>query len=557
MRLADYRLAAATLAVIALSLPGLGFAAGDERPNILLVVFDDLGYSDLGAYGGEIATPHVDALAARGVMFTDFHATMTCSPSRAMLLTGVDHHRAGLGTMAGHMSANQTGQPGYEGRLNQRVTTIAQRLAEAGYRTIHTGKWHLGKSPGSRPHERGFQRSFSLLDAGASYFNDMRGLVERTPRATYLADGESVNELPEDFHASVYFADRMIDYLDESVRGGSPFFGYLALTAPHWPYHLPDAELARYRGRYDAGYEQVRRERFARMQSMGLIGGDFPFPARLPGVEAWTSLSSGEQRRQARAMELYAALVSHADEQIGRVLEFLERADVLERTVIFLLSDNGAEGNDRSRIATNATWLSRAWDLSYENMGRRDSYVYYGPGWAQVSSTPLHLFKAYPTEGGIRVPLIVAGPGIDRPGRRSGALTTVRDIVPTMLDVAGSPPSATEGGHADNMALDGVSLLPHLHAADAPVHAPAQQFGWELFGHRALREGRWKLMWVDSGTGEGDWQLFDLSVDPGESRDLRHEHPIVAERLIAGWKAYARDNQVVLPADDQSSAFGY
>lgn len=555
MYLAARKPARVAFLLVVMLLPGLAAGSADDgRPNVLLIALDDLGYSDLGVYGGEIRTPNIDGLASRGVMFTDFHTTMTCSPTRAMLLTGVDHHLAGLGNMSGHMSANQVGRPGYEGRLNHRVVTIARLLGDAGYRTFFAGKWHLGRSEGSRPHERGFQRSFALLDAGASYFNDMRGLIERMPRVTYLADGQPVAALPEDFHASVYYADRMIEYIGESLDTHAPFFGYLALTAPHWPYHLPEAWIDRYRGRYDAGYDVVREQRFARLQSLGLVDEHYDLPARLPGVTAWSALTDEEQRRQARAMELYAALVEHADAQIGRVLSFLADAGALDDTFVFLLSDNGPEGNDRSRIATNATWLPQAWDLSYENMGRRNSYVYYGPGWAQVSSTPLLLFKAYPAEGGIRVPLIVAPPTFEDGGRRSSELATVRDIVPTILDVAGLQQPRAGG---NTLTSHGVSLLPHLRSGAVSVHPAGELFGWELFGHRALRRDRWKLVWIDSGHGSGRWRLYDLSVDPGETTDLSTRHPDIVKRLIAAWDAYVSENHVVLPTGDQSSAFGY
>jgi len=543
------------IAPVVLLLLAHSYAAADtekQRPNFLVVVLDDLGYSDLGVYGSEIQTPHINFLASRGVQFTDFHSGMTCSPTRAMLLSGVDSHQSGLGNMAGHMSNNQRGRPGYEGFLNQQVDTVASVLQQHGYQTYLSGKWHLGMQKGNHPVDRGFGRSFALLNAGASYFSDMRGLVERTPKASYVADDKIVESLPDDFHASEYFADRLIEFI-ESGTEDAPFFAYLALTAPHWPYQLPDNYLDRYHGQYDEGYDVARERRFAKMQKLGLVAADQDFPERLEGVPAWSSLSKIDRKLEARRMELYAALVEHADAQVGRVLNYLEKSGALDNTWVFVMSDNGPEGNDRSRIATNETWLPQAWDLSYENMGRRDSYVYYGPAWAQVSSTPFRLFKAFPTEGAIRVPLIVNPPLAQREVRLSDAPVTVRDIFPTLLGLAAITPQKTN----HSVTTDSNSMLSHILNGHSPVHEHERVFGWELFGHRAIRRGDWKLVWIDSGTGQGNWSLFNLANDPSESRDVADDHPDTFKQMLLGWQAYVKENQVVLPTDNQSSAFGY
>lgn len=525
-----------------------------DRPNILLILLDDVGYSDLGAYGSEIRTPHIDRIAQDGITFSDFHVGMTCSPTRAMLLSGVEHHLAGLGNMAGMTSNNQKGKIGYEGYLKDSVETVAIQLARAGYKTYMSGKWHLGYAEKYQPHSRGFDRSFALLGAGASHFSDMRGLVEYQPKATYIADGEVIEQLPPDFHSSEFFASKLIEYIEEDIDSDSPFFAYFAPTLPHWPYQLPSDYIDLYAGNYDAGYDELRERRFAAVREKALLR-EFPktFP-RLDGVAAWSSLSPGEQQREARKMELYAASVEHVDMQIGRIFAVLQETGLMQNTAVFILSDNGPEGNDRSRVATNAEWLPRAWDLSYENMGKRDSYVYYGAGWAQASAAPFRLFKSFASEGGTRVPMIASLPGGDRAGDVERSFTTVLDIAPTLHQLAGLDDSSDRPVLP---ATRGRSMLPLLKGTAQSVHGDDYRHGWELFGHRAVRAGDWKLLWLAGDQGVGGWQLFNLATDPGEANDLATKYPEKVAVLEKFWDEYVQQNNVILPDSSQDKAFGF
>lgn len=531
-----------------------GTAAAHERPNILLVVADDIGYSDLGVYGGEIRTPHIDALAGDGVQLTRFYASPTCSPTRAMLLTGVDHHRAGLGTMGEFLpiTPEVRGRPGYEGHLNERVVTVATLLRAAGYHTYMTGKWHLGVAAEHAPSARGFDKSFVLVDGGASHFADAMGLLSVKPRATYREDGREVAALPEGFFSTAFYTERMIEYIDAGRGDGAPFFAYVAYTAPHWPLQVPDAWLDRYAGRYDAGYDALREERLARMRSLGLIGEDVEAFPRLDKVPAWEKLTPTQKRVQARRMELYAAMIENLDHHLGRLLEHLEAIGELDDTFVLFISDNGPEGNEMIDMLDNADWIPANFDNRYQNLGREGSYVWLGTGWAQVSAAPLRLYKSFTSEGGIRVPAIAAHPRLAAGGRRVDEVISVLDVVPTLLEVAGVRHPGTRYSGREVFAPQGRSFLGALAGTDEAV--ATRTLAWELFGRRAVREGRWKALWLWPPYGPGAWQLYDLEADPAELHDLGAAMPQRLEALAAKWKRYATDHGVVIFDGDRGYA---
>lgn len=527
----------------------------ERPPNILLVVADDVGYSDLGVFGGEIRTPNIDALAADGVMFTDFYASPTCSPTRAMLLTGVDHHRAGLGIMGEFLDVTPEvqGRPGYEGHLNERVVTVATLLREAGYRTYMTGKWHLGLDAAQSPAARGFQKSFVLVDGGASHFHDAAGVLSAKPRATYREDGRRVHTLPDNFFSSAFYADRMIEYIDAGRLQGEPFFAYLAFTAPHWPLQVPDEWLDRYAGRYEAGYDVLREERLERMRALGLIDAGVQAFPRLPKVPAWSALTPTQKRVQARRMELYAAMVENLDHHFGRLLEYLERIDELDNTFILFMSDNGPEGNDMIDMMDNAYWVPATFDNRYDNMGRQGSYVWLGPAWAQVSAVPLRLYKSFPSQGGIRVPAVVRHARLARGGTRNNDVLSVLDVVPTLLAVAGVEHPGQRRAGREIFAPEGRSFLTRLNGGTKRV-AAERPLVWELFGRRALQMGRWKALWLWPPYGPGAWQLYDLVSDPAELHDLGPSMPEQLEALAELWERQAHQRGVVVLERDHGYA---
>ena len=521
-----------------------------QRPNFLIIVADDLGFSDLGFMGSEIATPALDRLAREGMVMTDFHVSPACSPTRAMLLTGLDAHRVGYGTMWDEAAPEQLGQPGYEGVLSADTPTIAERLSAYGYRTYLSGKWHLGSAPAQWPTERGFDHAYGPLAGGASHFADQLPLFfpgqEVPDKAAFIDDGALLTDLPDDFFSSKNFTDRLIALLEQDRSSDQPFMAFAMFTAPHWPLQVPDEWLARYRGAYDAGWDQLRTRRAQAVADRGLMNARGSLPERLPWVDPWHTLTAAQQTRAARTMELYAAMVSNLDYHIGRLLDYLDQSGLADNTYVVFFSDNGAEGNPVARIVSDHEWVERRFDNRLENMGRAGSYLYQGPGWAQASSAPLGWFKTFPGQGGIQTPALVRGPGI-KAGMITHSLTHVLDIAPTVLELAQAPSAATP-------LLAGTSLVPLWRGQSATVRDADAVLAWELFGRRALRQGRWKILWLYEPYGPGRWQLFDLREDPGETRDLATQHPQRLAQLIAAWEDYAQEQQVILPAKDASYA---
>lgn len=500
----------------------------DRRPNIILILADDLGYSDVGAYGGEIATPNLDRLAAGGVRFTAFYNSARCSPTRASLLTGLHPHQVGMGHLAGALWI-RPGHPGYLGRLNERGVTIAEVLRGSGYRTFMVGKWHLGNRRNDVvPWTRGFDRYFGRL-YGPEY-RDTRGL---------LLDGERYTPTSGDFHltdAEGEFAARFIEE-HERERPGSPYFLYLAFHAPHWPLQPRADDLARYRGRYLRGWDELRRERYARMVGRGLVSARQPLPPRDPAVPAWSAIGNADRPAWDLKMAAYAAQVTGMDRAIGRVLEAVRRSGEQENTLIMFLSDNGA----------SAERVARENDIPPDRPG---SFMAYHMPWAHLSGTPFRMYKHWVHEGGIATPLIVSWPArVAEPGSLTGERGHVIDIMATALDAAGA---SYPRYYRDQtvLPLEGKTLLPVLTTGSRPGH---DALYWEHEGHRALREGQWKLVsthptddWLYERWGfprdgfSGEWELYDLSVDPFEQRDLAREHPDRVRAMSGRWSEWAR-----------------
>jgi len=519
-----------------------------KRPNILLIVADDLGFSDLGAFGGEIETPHLDALALSGIRFTGFHSAPACSPTRAMLMTGTDPHIAGIGSMLEVSAPGFAGAPGYEGYLNQRVVTLPELMRDAGYRTLLSGKWHLGDTATSKPVARGFERSFAFLPAGGSHYG--QGELNRfaTVEALYEEDGVPVESLPDDFYSSDYFATKLIHYLAER-EDDRPFFAYLPFTAPHWPLQAPDAEIAKYRGRYDDGPDALRARRLARLKALGLCDPQVePHPVVADEPE-WDALDDTGRAWSARTMEVYAAMVDRMDQNVGRVLAHLRSTGQLEDTLVFFLSDNGAEGAIVEAMPLYGPMIvdrvKRYYDNSLANLGRPTSCCWYGPRWAQAATAPSRLHKSYTSQGGIRVPAFASGPGVARRGEIGHAFSTAMDVLPTILDIAGVAPAGDHYAGRPVARPRGRSMAPWLAGRAEAVHPEETETGWELFGRRAVRKGDWKALWLPQPLGTGDWQLYDLAADPGEIHDRAADRPEILADLRGAWERYAAETGVL------------
>jgi arylsulfatase len=515
--------------------------AEERRPNFLVIVADDLGYSDIGAFGGEIRTPNLDRLALAGIRLAGFHTAPTCSPTRSMLLSGTDNHLAGLGTMAEMIRPNQKGKPGYEGYLRSDVATLAERLAAGGYNTLFSGKWHLGLTPDQDPHARGFQRSFALLQGGHNHFGTDVGTT-----ATYTEQGKALTKLPSDFYSSDYFASRLIDFLGErpAANREQPFFAYLAFTAPHWPLQAHTDDIARYRGRYDAGFDALREQRLARQRKLGILAADVVPHTPRNRDGSWDSLTADQQRTAARNMEIYAAMVDRLDQNVGRVVEALRASGELDNTVIIFLADNGAEALDVE--TTGAEILGRyatGADNSFANRGTASSYVTYGAGWAQAATAPSWLTKGYQSEGGTRAVAFISGAGIPQREGADAQFLSVTDIAPTLLELAGVNPAEADVVGRAVLPITGRSWLAWLRNPKARVYVDSDGFGSELFGSRAYRQGDWKL----TDVGDGVWRLFNIAYDPGETRDLSLLEPARKEALAEAWLRYSRQVGVVAP----------
>ena len=528
-------------------------AQRSERANFLVIVADDMGYSDLGSYGGEIKTPVLDDLAQQGIRYTNFYVSPTCSITRSMLLSGTDNHIAGLGNMGELLAPNQVQQPGYEGVLNDRVATVASLLQDNGYHTYMVGKWHLGLKPEQIPHARGFERDFSLLVGGGSHFNDQWNVEWQIPIGPYTEDGRPVAKLPKNFYSTKNYTDKIIQFIEEGRGDGKPFFAYMAFTAPHGPLHVPDDWLRRYKNQYDEGWDVIRMRRLARMRELGIVEEGVSVAERLWFLPRASMLAPGVRVMQGRKMELYASMVEYMDDQIGRVFDYLKQIDEYENTVVIFFSDNGAEGNDRVGMVAGQPgtlgYLHAANNFaesSHNFIGRKGSFAEYGPAWAQVSSAPFRLYKGFLTEGGTRSPLIVSGPGVQGAGGiNTDAVLHVMDVTPTLLDLAGiDHPTSFRG--RDIEPIQGKSWAQMLAGRVQSPRGPDEWLGWEAFGNRAIRQGDWKIGWHYRPYGIGDWQLFNLDADPGERFDLSEEFPEKKAQLIALWDDYVEMNGVII-----------
>ena len=543
-------LLAAFCLAVTFSLHAQAQAAPAQRPNIVFILFDDAGFSDFGAYGGEIATPNIDSLAKGGVRFSNFHTASTCEATLVMLQSGVDNHLAGAGTLGVVIADNQKGKPGYEGHLSDRVHSLGQLMRDGGYATYYSGKWNIGNGLERSPGARGWDRYLALEQTGADNFQP-KVYAPFNMQAVWWQDGQRA-VLPADFFSSVHYTDKLIQFIDEGRSAGKPFMAMLSFQAVHSPLQAPQADIDRYLNRYDEGWDKIRAERYARQVEMGLVPAGLTLPRIVPDRE-WAKLSDAERRVAARKMAVFAAMLDNADQQIGRLREHLRSTGELDNTVFIVMSDNGADAYDLSQLNLPMNlWYRMNYALGLEGMGGKGSYVHYGMDWAQVSNTPFSLVKATSGEGGMRVPFIVSFPGRFAPDRftaggTTGALAYVTDFLPTVLDIAGIPlPGDDYKGHA-LLRPTGRSLLPLMKGEVQRVHGPDDAIGYEGSGGEALFVGDHKLLRNGPPLGDGSWRLINLRDDPTESRDLSAIEPQRLQKMLVEVEAFRQRAGVVLP----------
>ena len=516
-----------------------------ERPNIVLVLADDLGFTDLGSYGSEINTPTLDALAQEGVRFTNYHTAANCAPARAMLLTGVDNHLAGVPNIPEMLSPEQRRHAHYQGVLGNNVVTVATLLEEAGYHTYMAGKWHLGVTPGKLPSQRGFERTLALADSGADNW-EQRPYIPLYEKANWYADGEEY-ELPEDFYSSRFLVDKSIEFIDSNIEDGRPFFAYLPFQAVHIPVQAPQAFIDPYMGEYDSGWDALREQRWKRAIELGIVK-EGAGMVRMPTTGDWDSLNDEQRRYESKRMAVYAGMVEAMDFHMGRLVAYLKETGQYDNTLFIFTSDNGAEASgpaDPLDFPTRRMTSSLGYHTDYETLGLKGSYNTISPSFASAAASPLAYYKFYVGEGGMRVPLIIAGQALPAKGVLSHAFSYVTDITPTILSLTGVPAPGERHGGRPVEAMVGRDLAPLLLNPVDRVYGPGESVGYELAGHAALFQGDYKIVFNRGPLGDDQWRLFNIIEDPGESRDLASEMPARLQKMLSAYEQYARENMVL------------
>ena len=518
-----------------------------KRPNMVVMLADDWGFSDVGAFGGEMHTPHLNQLAQKGMRFSNFHVSASCSPTRSMLLTGVDNHLNGVGNMRETIPLSHVGREGYLSVLNNRVVTIASLLQDSGYRTYVAGKWHVGKEPHNLPPARGFDRSLVLGDSGADNWETGKLYLDLTDKVYWYDNGKEA-KMPKEFYSSEFYINKTLEYLKTDAKSDKPFFAYVAFQANHIPVQAPQEFIEKYKGKYNKGWDVLRQERRNKAIELGLMPLNTPM-APLPSTHvAWDSLSETDKAYQARRMEVYAAMAEAMDHQIGRLIGHLKETGEYDNTVFVFLSDNGAEATDPYALAVGRWWLDQHYNRDFDRLGSKGAYSVIGPNWARAATSPLSTYKFFAGEGGIRVPLIISGvPNMmkDASPRIHQSLTHVNDIVPTLLDLAKVQHPGTTYKGQTIYPLTGHSLLPVISGTAKRVRGPDEVLGYELSGNKALFKGDYKLLSNLAPVGDGQWHLYNIVKVPGETQDLQQALPELFQTLQADYAKWSKANGVL------------
>jgi arylsulfatase/uncharacterized sulfatase len=521
-----------------------------QRPNIVLILADDLGYTDLASYGSEIHTPNLTQLAQQGISFTNYHTGANCAPSRAMLLTGVDSHRSGVPNIPEMIPPEQAAYSHYSGTMGHNVVTVATLLQDAGYHTYLAGKWHLGNSPDQLPSRRGFERTVALGASGADNW-EQKPYLPIYKKADWYADGEEY-QLPEDFYSSRFLVDKSIEFIDSNRGDGRPFFAYVPFQAVHIPVQAPQEYIDRYEGVYNDGWTALREERLARAIALGIVPTGSPM-VTMASTPSWDDLSPQEQAYEAKRMAVYGAMVEAMDFHIGRLVAHLKSIGEYDNTIFIFSSDNGAEAMGR---AVQNSWLNRrglasqGYSVDYDTLGLKGSFNAINPGFASAAASPLAYYKFYLGEGGLRVPMIIAGEALTIKNQLSNASAYVTDVTPTILALTGvESPSLRYGGRLIEPII-GRSLLPLIDGSAEAVYGPDDAVGFELAGHGALFMGDYKIVFNRGTQGDGRWRLFNIVTDPGEMNDLSAANPAQLQLMLGRYQQYVTDNNILPVSND-------
>lgn len=534
-----------TLTSIALCAISAASTAQSERPNVVLILADDLGFTDISPFGSEINTPNIAQLAAEGLSFTNYHTAGSCAPARAMLLTGVDSHRNGVPNIPEALPLEQMAYDHYQGVLNDKVVTLASILQSAGYHTYMTGKWHLGHTPELLPSARGFDRTIAMADTGADNW-EQRTYLPIYDQANWYADGQE-HTLPDDFYSSEYFIDKTIEFIGSNAESDQPFFAYIPFQAVHMPVQAPREFSDKYAGVYDEGWTIMRNKRHAAAEEAGVI----PRGAAAnvtPGTLAWDSLSEEQKRHHARRMEVYAGMVDAMDMHIGRLMTYLESIGEYSNTIFVFTSDNGAEGSNIVR-PDGGSALQQWFDIvgyntDYDTLGERNSWNGIGSSNATIAASPLTYYKFHASEGGLRVPLVMSGPGIERQGVMTDEFVFVTDLAPTILGLLDIDEHNGDWRGREVEPIIGADFSAFLASDSATVHDSTEAIGYELGGNSALFKGDHKIV-INRTQRESEWGLYNITIDPGETNNLALERPELLNEMIADYQNYVEANEVL------------
>jgi arylsulfatase len=497
--------------------------ASGSKPNILLIMVDDMGFSDVGCYGSEIHTPNIDSLAAGGVRFTKFYNAARCCPTRASILTGLYPHQAGMGAMV--KNGEDTKPPGpYQGYLNEKCVTIAEVLKEAGYQTFMSGKWHVGESRPHWPTDRGFDKYFGLISGAANYFDITKGKVKNIKRQMAI-DSDRYMPPKDNFYLTKAITENAVKHLDRSYRKDKPFFMYVAYTAPHWPLHALPEDIAKYKGNYLVGWDKLRKKRHQKQLAMGIIDKKWQLSPRDQGATAWEKVDKKKKEEMALKMAIYAAQIDRMDQGVGKILNKVKALGQEENTLVIFLSDNGG-------CHEEGPW-GYDWRKNGLEPGGVDSYMSYGFSWANLSNTPFRRYKHWVHEGGISTPLIAYWPAVIKNKNSINHQTGhIIDIMATCVDVARTNYPENYNGRRITP-LEGKSLLPIFRGKKRRGH---NTLYWEHMGNKAIRSGKWKLVSVK----KGKWELYDIEADRTELNDLVNKYPKKTEQLKTMYESWAR-----------------
>lgn len=531
-----------SLLVILVTLAVLSVEASN-RPNIVFLLADDLGYTDIAPYGSEVKTPALSKLAEAGIRFTNYHTAANCAPSRAMLLTGVSNHLAGVPNIPEMLAPEQMVHENYQGVLGDNVVTIATLLEGSGYHTYMAGKWHLGAERGKLPSQRGFERTVALMDSGADNW-EQRPYLPIYDEANWFADGKRF-ELPDDFYSSRFLIDKTIEFIDSNLDDGKPFFAYVPFQAVHIPVQAPQEYIDRYMGVYDEGWDQLRQTRHDRAVELGILP-EAVSMNRMSTTAAWETLSPDRKRYEAKRMAVYAGMIEAMDANIARLVAYLESRGQIDNTIFVFTSDNGAEGSgaqDPTAFPGNIL-LSSAYDTDYETLGLKGSFNSISPGFTSAAVSPLSYYKFYVGEGGLRVPLIISGGPVSDPPAQTAAFAWATDIAATILGFARvDTPNGRYAGKPV-LPITGKDLSPILRGEVEGVYEETDTVGYELTGHSALFRGNYKLVRNLQPLGDGEWRLYNIVRDPGEVEDLKAEMPDRLKTMLADYALFEEENGV-------------